>query len=100
MAEIGKIVGVFFIFVFILILARASFHGIHSGKVNPGGVTVSVRVCNRTLNLRAVPFTELLHLVAALDGGFRRVSGGKRGHIGDRISDFLPMIRPEIPSPE
>lgn len=70
--------------------------------MNPrGGVAVaSCGGSSSALYLRAVAFTELFHLVAALDGGLLGATGGERATFGDPIGDFLPVRSPEIASPE
>lgn len=50
------------------------------------------------LKLCPIPFTELLHLVPALDGGFRRVSGGAA--TVDIVGDFLPVGGAEVAAAE
>lgn len=50
------------------------------------------------LKLSPIPFTQLLHLVPALDGGFRRVSGGTAAV--DVVGDFLPVGGAKVPAAE
>lgn len=94
------------IFKFLIILRRrgcigAPFHGVHAFEVDPGGAVAAggatAAVGSRALDLGAVAFPKLLHLVAALHRGLGRID---RASNSDILRDFLPVIRPEIPAAE
>ncbi|KAF7826561.1 hypothetical protein G2W53_017725 [Senna tora] len=64
-------------------------HRVHELEVDPRGTEASHVQGPCALDLGAVSLTELLHLVAALDGGFGR--RGVRAASDDRIGDLLPV---------
>ena len=66
--------------------------------MDPGGDKPRNRHGSRSLQLRTVPFPQLLHLVTALQGGLGRRRGGVVK--SDRIRHLLPVGRLQIPVPE
>ena len=75
----------------------AFFHGVHGFEVDPRGRGIGVSVVEagegevaEALDFGAVAFAELLHLVAALHGGFRR-GGGVGALRGDGVGHLLPV---------
>ncbi|KAF1875983.1 hypothetical protein Lal_00006614 [Lupinus albus] len=73
----------------IILMFGAFLHGIHKVEVEPRGVEGREREGVSALDLSAVTLPELLHLVAALDGGFGRGGVGASG--GDGVGDLLPV---------
>ena len=66
--------------------------------MDPGGDKPRNGHGSRSLQLRAVPLPQLLHLVTALHGGLGRRRGGAA--TSDRIRHLLPVSRLQIPAPE
>lgn len=62
-----------------------------------GGESADASVGGGSLDLGAVPLAELLHLVAALDGGFGRGDGASGP---DVVGDLLPVVGSEISTAE
>lgn len=76
----------------------AFLHGIHALEVDPRGTESGNGQRTSALDLGAVSFSELLHLVTALHGGFGR--RGVRAASGDGLGDFLPVGSLEVAAAE
>ncbi|KAG4992566.1 hypothetical protein JHK87_026023 [Glycine soja] len=97
--DVKVVVGVRFV-------VGAFFHGVHGFEVEPGGRGIGAGVVEagkgevaEALDFGAVPFAELLHLVAALHGGFGR-GGGVGALRRDGVGHLLPMGGLEVGAAE
>lgn len=76
----------------------SDLHGLHLRKVNPGGGEPVVGDGFSAVEFSTVALAELLHLVAALDGGLGE--GGVGAAVVDVVGDVLPVGGAEVAFPE
>lgn len=62
-----------------------------------GGEAADPSVSGGSLDLSTISLPELLHLVAALDGGLRGAGGASRSDI---VGYLLPVVGAEVAAPE